>query len=138
MNCNPPSATANKSSPMKTDLLAAGGFIRGMKLPTPKLNPKPPMQRFTDIEMADIHTASLAIATCNAILCGFMIGLMSGPGPVAGLHIVCLLGTIFWTLLFLTIALKTRLHLRRSNVTTDALGDPRAVTTDGTAFLSDN
>ena len=138
MNSNPPSVTANKSSPMKTDLLAAGGFIRGMKLPTPKLNPKPPMNRFTDIEMADIHTAAVAIATCNAILCGFMIGLMSGPAPVAGLHIVCLLGTIFWTLLFLTIALKTRLYLRRSNVTTDAMSDPRILDDDGTTFLSDN
>lgn len=124
---------------MKTDTLAAAGLIRGMKLPTHTIKPKPDMFYLTNRQIRTIHLSALAIAITNGVLAGMFLGRLITPDGGTAMDALFALASLFWAVVALTINLQTRRHPHgyvsyRANVTTDALGDLRPVTGDGTAF----
>jgi hypothetical protein len=126
---------------MKPDLLAASGALMRCRLnlnpPQPQTNPLT-MFALTRRTITIIHRAAVGIATANACIAGFMIGLLAHPDGGTAMQLVFCIAAIFWTLVALLVAMKTRQHPRgfiplQRNVEPDAFGDLRFITSDGTA-----
>ena len=88
----------------------------------------------TEKTLRYIHSRALVAAIANGILAGFFLGLLADPDRSNAMILTFFIASAVWTLLFLMLALRSRLHpdgyvsfrRDRNNLTTDAIGDLRA------------